>query len=147
MSHISRAELERLTGYERRQLSRIAGGIPGAVRTDRGHWKIPDTPEVRKWCKDAKRKREKLRNASERKDFEFMNATVFLMKETGLDFDKADRIAWVAGMLRRIRAMRKSIDECPFDVSPAKSLSLQIRKLGELLISQSERWERADGAV
>jgi len=77
-----------------------------------------------------------------------MNETVLLMKETGMDFEEADRIAWLHGMRRRIRAMRKAIDEGSYDdVIPPKSLRLQVRTLGELLISQSEAWERADGTV
>jgi hypothetical protein len=61
MSHISRAELERLTGYKRRTIQRlaVAGQIPGAVRANGGHWRIPDSPEVRKWCKAVKRVRKK----------------------------------------------------------------------------------------
>lgn len=145
MSHISTAELARLTGYTPRHIRRIAGTISGAVRTAGGHWQIPDSPAVREWCREAKEERDKLRAASERKDLEFMNITVSIMKETGMGFDEADRIAWLAGMRRRIRKMRKSIDECPSEVIPPKSLSLQIRVLGELLVSQSEAWERAAG--
>lgn len=59
MSHIPTAELAQLTGYEKRHVQRlaVAGQIPGAVRTDGGHWRIPDSPEVRKWCKSVKRSR------------------------------------------------------------------------------------------
>ncbi len=48
-----------LTGFEKRHVQRlaVAGQIPGAVRTDGGHWKIPDTPEVRRWCQSVKRAR------------------------------------------------------------------------------------------
>ena len=145
MSHIPTAELARITGYTKRQIQRIAGSFPGAVRTVSGHWQIPDTQEVRERCAAAKRGRDQMRTASERKDFEFMKPTLFLMREKGADFDEACRIAWVAGMRRRIRIMRKSIDE-NYDVIPPKSLILQIRKLGELLVFQSECWERANSA-
>lgn len=59
MSHIATAELARLTGYEKRHVQRlaVAGQIPGAVRTDGGHWRVPDSPEVRKWCQAVKRAR------------------------------------------------------------------------------------------
>ena len=126
----------------------MAGGIPGAVRTAGGHWKIPDSPEVRKWCSDTKKQQERRRTASERKDFEFMGSTIILMKKKGMDFEETHRVAWVAGMRRRITAMRKAIEEGSYDdLIPPKSLSLQIRALGELLIFQSERWDRGEGAV
>lgn len=147
MSHIPTAELARLTGYTKRQIQRMAGKIPGAVRTGGGHWQIPDSPEVRAWCDSSKRQRDRLRSAVDGKDFEFMKTTISLMKGKGMNFEEADQLAWAAGMRRRIRAMRKAIDECPSDVIPPKSLSLQIRKLGELLIFQSESWEHCDSAV
>ncbi len=87
------------------------------------------------------------RTASERKDFEFMNPTIFLMKEKGMDFEESHRVAWVAGMRRRITAMRKAIEEGSYDDSiPPKSMRLQLRALGQLLIFQSETWDRAAGA-
>ncbi len=33
------------------------GQIPGAARTDGGHWRIPDSPMVRQWCQAVKRSR------------------------------------------------------------------------------------------
>lgn len=59
MSHISTAQMAQLTGYEKRHVQRlaVAGQIPGAVRTGGGHWLIPDTPEVRKWCQTVRRSR------------------------------------------------------------------------------------------
>lgn len=59
MSHIPTAELARLTGYTKRQIQRMAGAgdIPGAVRSDGGHWRIPDGAGLREWCKAVKRGR------------------------------------------------------------------------------------------
>jgi hypothetical protein len=59
MSHISTAELALLTSYTKRQVQRMtaAGEVPGALRTPAGHWRVPDSPALREWCRMVKANR------------------------------------------------------------------------------------------
>jgi hypothetical protein len=59
MSHISTLQLSEMAGITKRHCQRllIAGRVPDAVRTDGGHWLIPDNAKLRKWI--AKQKNEK----------------------------------------------------------------------------------------
>ena len=57
MSHFSTAQLAEQLGYSKRQVQRMAadGQIPGAARTPAGHWRIPDTPELREWVRNFRK--------------------------------------------------------------------------------------------
>lgn len=52
MSDFTSPQLAKLTRYSARQIQRFATekGIPGAYRTSGGHWRFPDTPELRSWA-------------------------------------------------------------------------------------------------
>ena len=147
MSHIPTAELARLTGYTKRQIQRMAGGIPGAVRTAGGHWEIPDSPEVREWCSDMKKKREaeKLRreDVDGQKYFAEARNCATIYKP-----DVAERLSIEIRMGRQMRNLMKTIEELSqWDETLKVDLPVRCNRLGRLLIQKSEAWKRADGAV
>jgi hypothetical protein len=53
MSHITTQQLSKMAGITKRHCQRllVAGDVTDAVRTSGGHWSIPDSAKVRKWCK------------------------------------------------------------------------------------------------
>ncbi len=58
MSHITTQATADLAGITKRQVQRIlktGGEIPGAYRSTGGHWKIPDSPDVRRWAAEFKK--------------------------------------------------------------------------------------------
>jgi hypothetical protein len=147
MSHIPTAELAVLTGYTKRQIQRMAAKIPGAVRTDGGHWKIPDSPEVRKWCaSQAKRRQaEKLRREDDeaRKYFSEVSRCASTHNPEG-----AERMSIEIRMGRQMRNLMKTIEELEqWDGCLKTDLPNRANRLGKLLILYSESWQRADGAV
>jgi hypothetical protein len=57
MSHFTSSKLADLAGISRRHAQRLLeeGKIEGASRTKGGHWRIPDTPKIRKWAENFSR--------------------------------------------------------------------------------------------
>lgn len=150
MSHISRAELARLTGYERRQIQRMAGSIPGAVRSARDRWKIPDSPEVRDWCKTQAKKRQAEKSRRERKESsDCWRDIVLISKETGVDEATAEKIMVEKRMLRHMANLEKALWMNGIDwtdtVNP--KLPLEMERVATWMLRFSEKWKRPDGAV
>lgn len=57
MSDLSCPKLALLTGYSSRQIQRFAanGEIPKAWLTKGGHWRFPESEELKKWVATAKK--------------------------------------------------------------------------------------------
>lgn len=149
MSHISRAELERLTGYKRRTIQRLAGegAFPGAVRTSAGHWQIPDSPEVRKRCEELARKLVKKRAGGDaRETQQYFRQAAYFAEYYKPEF--AERLSVELRLGRQIRAMRKTLqDLSQWDETLRDDLPTRLDRLVLDIRFYSNHWKRADGAV
>jgi predicted DNA-binding transcriptional regulator AlpA len=80
MSDLSCPKLALLTGYSSRQIQRFAanGEIPNAWLTRGGHWRFPESKELKKWVATAKKVR--IAPLIPRKRFEQDNYIVHLTR-------------------------------------------------------------------
>jgi DNA-binding transcriptional regulator YiaG len=67
MSHLSTDQVAEMASITKRHLQRMLArgvAIPGASKTAGGHWKIKDSPSLRKWAKEFERWRGRPRAAA-----------------------------------------------------------------------------------
>jgi hypothetical protein len=105
MSHITTLQLSEIAGITKRHCQRllVAGRVPDAVRTNGGHWMIPDNAKVRKWCKktrDEKHQRPAVKLPAKRKTNDKVPAA-----PVGNDLDEC-----LANLAKARKQMRHAIE-------------------------------------
>jgi hypothetical protein len=123
MSHLPTAQIAVLSGITKRQVQRllVSGEIPGAERTPGGHWRVPDTKELRRWAKNFQRWNGKpVKLPERRKPAKVPRVLVVAGKDTG----------------STVKAAQDAVDAARKAIARADAASMVA---GAMLIEESER--------